>query len=161
MGPQELDERCVRNPTQLSRPQHPPRAVDASLLGVPTGHTGRQLGRDDWYVGSGPKVEYNAVDLTVSRIYARGHGHAPIRARKPDPPSQRLAAGENGIQQRKGARRQFDEALARRHSHGGGPNSRDERRVAVDHEVTGSSAETRGTPFRGTYNRRQDGAAGF
>ena len=90
MGPQELDERCVRNPTQLSRPQHPPRAVDASLLGVPTGHTGWQLGRDDWYVGSGPKMECRAVDLTVSRIYARGPGHPPVRARKPDRPSQRL-----------------------------------------------------------------------
>src|ERR1035437_8558534 len=103
-------------------------------------------------------MEYKAVDLHRSRIWARGPGQAQSRARKRDPRSRRLAAGENGTQQRKGARRQFDEALARRHTHGGGPKSRDERRVAVDHEVAGSSAENRGPPFRGTYNRRWDGA---
>jgi len=92
MGPQERGERCVRNPTQLFRPRHPPRAVDASLLGVPAGHRGRQPDRDDLYVGSGPKMECHAVGLTVSRIYARGHGHAPIRVRQPGEPTTGVGA---------------------------------------------------------------------
>lgn len=95
-------------------------------------------------------MEGHAVDFARLRIHSRGHGHPPILSSEANPARCRPTAGHNGIQHGEGARRKIDEALTCGHADGFPAERSDERRVAVDDDMSRSSAHAGRTSARRT-----------